>query len=249
MEKTILILGGTAESLELARMASEALAGRCAPVASVAGVTGTAPDLPCEVHVGAFENAQALEAFIAERDVACVVDATHPFAERISSNAYDACLASGAPRLALVRPPWRLEPRDKWVEVPTFEAAAEALPGVSARAFLAIGSKNLPAFAEVEGVHMLIRLLAEPDEPPPLKDFATVIGRPPFSVESELALMREHRIDLLVSKQSGGAAGEAKVKAARELGLRMLFIARPLPEPGETVETVREALVWLNERI
>lgn len=241
----ILILGGTAEAAQLAREASRLLAGRARVVTALAGATPTAPALPGEVRVGPFASGLELEAYIRAIGARAVVDATHPFATTISTQAFDACLMAEVPRLLLLRPPWRMEAGDRYVEVPDFEQAARDLPRIARRAFLTVGSKNLRAFSEVRGVWFLVRLLKEPAQPPPLESCLVVAGRPPFTVEQERNLLTRHRIEILVSKQSGGTAGLAKIQAARSLRLPILFVARPPREPGDTVATVAEALRWV----
>ena len=61
----------------------------------------------------------------------------------------------------------------------------------------------------------------------------------------ERQLLQHHAIDVLVCKASGGAATEAKLIAARELGMPVIMVRRPPPEPGEAVDTIEAALDWL----
>ena len=243
----ILILGGTAEASGLAR----ALAGdsRVATITSLAGRTRSPAAVPGEVRVGGFGGPVALVDYLGREGIGLVVDATHPFAARISRNAAQACDAAGLPRLLLVRPPWAAQTGDRWVPAASAEAAAAALPGLGRRAFLAIGRQELAAFAELTELRFLVRLVEEPDEPPPLAAYRLVLGRGPFAVDQEIELLRKHKIEVVVSKNSGGAGAGAKIAAARQLELPVVMIERPPAPASETAESVEAALAWIAARL
>jgi precorrin-6A/cobalt-precorrin-6A reductase len=245
----ILILGGTAEASELANRAHDRFAGRAEAILSLAGLVPPRRAHACTVRTGGFGGGEGLEDYLRREGVSLVVDATHPFAARISENAYGACLRAGVPLLALVRPPWREAPGDQWLEVDDFAEAAAALPRFARRVLLVVGRRNLEAFAGLEGLFFAVRLLEPSTEPLPLKDAQVVIGRPPHGVEEERKLLRDLRIDTLVVKQSGGAEGRAKLLAAREERVKVVLIARPPAEPCPQVETVDEALAWLESHL
>lgn len=213
-------------------------------VTSLAGRLATRPDLPGRLRVGGFGGAAGLATYLRAEAIDLLIDATHPFAAVISRHAAEACALAEVPRLMLVRPPWRPTSGDRWIEAPDTREAARLLPGLGRSAFLSTGAGDVAAFADVAGVRFLVRLFAPPAEPLPLADAEVVVDRPPFSVEGETALLSDHRIDVLVTKNSGGGATEAKLTAARALGLPVLMIDRPpLPE-GERVETVGQAMDW-----
>ncbi len=243
----VLILGGTAEAVGLAR----ALFGdaRVAAITSLAGRTRAPAAVPGEVRVGGFGGPEALADYLGREGIDLVVDATHPFAARISRNAARACNLAKVPRLLLARPPWTPQASDTWVPVPDIEAAAAALPGLGRRVFLAIGRQELAAFAGLTGLWFLVRLVEEPETPPPLADHLLVLGRGPFAIEREIDLLREHRIDVVVSKNSGGAGAAAKIAAARALKLPVVMIERPPAPDSETAESVAAALPWIDARI
>ena len=243
----ILILGGTAEAAGLAR----ALAGdaRVAAITSLAGRTRAPAELPGEVRVGGFGGPEALAEYLAREEIGLVVDATHPFAARISRNAAQACEAAGVPRLLLARPPWSPRAGDHWVPAADAEAAAAALPGLGRRAFLAIGRQELAAFSGPTQPWFLVRLIEQPETPPPLAAYHLVLGRGPFAVAREIELLREHGIEVVVSKNSGGAGAGAKIAAARELGLPVVMIERPPAPDGETAGTVEAARAWIDARL
>lgn len=236
----LLILGGTSEAARLAR----ALAGHpeIQIISSLAGRTEGAPALPGGVRVGGFGGTDGLARYLAAAAIDRVIDATHPFAARISAHAAAACARLGVPRLMLARPAWVRQPGDTWIEVPGTAEAAERVGRIGRRAFLTVGSGEVAAFAGVRGVWFLVRLLAE--QPLDLADYRVVTGKGPFDAEAEQALMRAHAIDVVVSKASGGGATYGKIAAARALGLPVLMVARPpLPE-GRRVGTVEEAVSW-----
>lgn len=237
----ILILGGTADAARLARALAERPG--LAVISSLAGRTDAVPALPGRVRVGGFGGAGGLAEYLRNEAIDRVVDATHPFAARISAHAAEACRAMDVPRLMLVRPGWQQVAGDRWVEVDDMAAAAAALPGLGRRAFLTVGIGEVAAFAPVRGVWFLVRLLAE--QALPLADYAVVTGRGPFDAHAEQKLMAAHGVDVVVSKASGGSATYGKISAARELGLPVLMVRRPpLPE-GEQVDSVAAILEWI----
>ena len=243
----ILILGGTAEAAGLAR----ALTGdaNIAAITSLAGRTRAPAAVPGEVRVGGFGGPEALAEYLRGEKIGLLVDATHPFAARISRNAARACAAGGVPRLLLARPAWTTRAGDHWIPAADTAAAAAALPGLGTRAFLAIGRQELAAFAGPTQPWFLVRLVEEPEAPPPLDAYHLVLGRGPFAVERELKLLLEHRIDVVVSKNSGGAGAAAKIAAARELELPVVMIERPPAPESETAESVVAARAWIDARL
>ncbi len=243
----VLILGGTAEASGLAR----GLAGnaRVAAITSLAGRTRAPAAVPGAMRVGGFGGPEALADYLRREGIDLVVDATHPFAARISRNAARACDLAKLPRLLLARAAWAPQAGDNWVPVPDSEAAAAALPDLGRRVFLAIGRQELAAYAGLAEPWFLIRLVEEPETPPPLADYRLVLGRGPFAVEKEIDLLREHKIEVVVSKNSGGQGAAAKIAAARALKLPVVMIQRPPAPESETAESVEAALAWIDTRI
>jgi len=232
----ILVLGGTGEARELAAVLTargehvvSSLAGRLAD-----------PVLPDgEVRVGGFGGVPGLTAWLAEHRPAAVVDATHPFAAGITANAAAAC--AGTPLLRLQRRGWVPGPGDDWRWVADLAEAAAVVRGT---AFLTTGRQGVGAFAGLPG-RVLVRCVDPPTEPLPA-GATLVLARGPFTVADELALMREHAVDVVVSKDSGGHMTAAKLVAARELGLPVVLVRRPPLPPGvPVVGTVAEAVAWL----
>ncbi|MEU9478124.1 cobalt-precorrin-6A reductase [Streptomyces sp. NPDC048191] len=244
MPAHVLILGGTTEARRLAAdlagrpgvRVTTSLAGRVARPGAVAG----------EVRTGGFGGARGLADWLRAHHVDALVDATHPFAEAITANAARAAAATGVSAVVLRRPGWRPGPGDHWYDVPTLSAAAGALPGLGRRVFLSTGRLGLAAFAHLTGLHFVVRSV-EPPEPPVPPDTELVLARGPFTVAEETELLRVHRIDVLVTKDSGGDATAAKLTAARELRLPVVVVRRPpLPQGVTAVPDVAGVLERLG---
>ena len=239
----VLLLGGTSGASQLA----QALHSACVPaVFSYAGVTHAPLAQPLPTRVGGFGGVQGLVQFVRDERITHVVDATHPFAAQMSRNACAACDATGTPLLALERAPWVRQQDDHWIDVPDMESAAKALPQAPARVFLAVGRKQLAAFAGQPAHHYLLRLVDHPAPGDvPLPHATVVVGRGPFTAQNDEALMRTHRIDWLVAKNAGGGATRGKLDAARALGVPVVMVQRPrLPERLRTGD-VPAVLHWI----
>lgn len=247
--KRLLILGGTTESAALAGRLCESLGDRIEVVTSLAGRVASHRALPGRVRVGGFGGVAGLVRALKEERFDLLVDATHPFAATISSHAHDACLVAEVPRLMLIRPPWPEVRQHPWIEAADLADAASMLPRIGRRVFLTIGRQGIEAFAAVRDVWFLVRLIEPPRSPLPLSESLVIVGRPPHPIDEEKRLISEHRIDLLICKQSGGESTESKLIAARTLGLGILMIRRPPAEPGPVATTVEEAVDWIRQRL
>jgi precorrin-6A/cobalt-precorrin-6A reductase len=245
----LLILGGTGEAAVLAAAVIARYGETLLVTSSLAGRTGTPAPLPGRVRIGGFGGAAGLADYLAAAAVAVVIDATHPFAARISAHAQQACDALGVPRLMLRRPAWTHRPGDRWIGVESAAAAAARLPELGRRAWLTIGTRELDAFAGLTGIHFLVRTIDPPTDPPPLASCEIIVGRGPFTLAGERHILEQHAIDVLVVRASGGAATEAKLVAARELGLPVLMLRRPPAPCGASVTSVEDALAWLAREL
>ena len=219
---------------------------RFTPIYSLAGRT-TNPVLPPVAHrTGGFGGVQGLADWLRAENIDAVIDATHPFAARISANAAVAARQLGLPLLFLQRPPWRQEAGDHWTRVGDMAQAAAALGEPPARVFLGIGRQEVAAFKAAPQHFYLVRAIEPPDTDslPPRSE--VVLQRGPFELAAECELLVAHGIDCVVSKNAGGGAAYAKISAARQLGLRVVMVERaPLPDGG-TVVSVDEAMHWLG---
>ncbi|OYD84209.1 cobalt-precorrin-6A reductase [Azospirillum brasilense] len=239
-----LILGGTTEATALARL----LGGhpRIGAAVSLAGRTKQPVLPPLPTRIGGFGGVDGLAAHLVETGVGAVVDATHPFADQISANAAAACARVGVPLLVLTRKPWEPGEGDRWIDVPDMAAAAEALRPLGESVFLTIGRQEVAVFEAVPDKRYLIRAVDPPEPAPKLPDYRLILDRGPFTLEGECALLEEHRVDVIVSKNSGGTATEAKLEAARRRGNPVVMVERP---PGNGVAEVHDAaaaLAWLE---
>ncbi|MFC5155431.1 cobalt-precorrin-6A reductase [Streptomyces amakusaensis] len=242
----VLILGGTTEARRTAELlhgvpglrVTSSLAGRVA-----------APRLPPgEVRVGGFGGAEGLARWLREHGVGLLIDATHPFASTISFNAAGAAATAHVPLLALRRPGWvDAEPAagGDWHPVGSLEEAAAILPDLGRRAFLTTGRMGLAAFAGCDGVWFLMRSVDPPQGPRPAR-MEVLLDRGPFTLEGERELLARHRVDVLVTKDSGGAATAPKLVAAREAGVPVVVVRRPGgPEGVRVVGDPEGAVEWV----
>ncbi len=234
----ILILGGTMEARRLADILGSDR--RFKVVFSLAGRTAN-PLIPAgEVRIGGFGGADGLADYLESEKITTFVDATHPFANRISQSAATASAATGIPCLWLERKEWRPLKDDRWQMVESIEQAAEILPAGS-RPLVTVGRQEIaPFFARLD-IKVLARMIEAP-ETPPLAPHKVLRNRPPFRPEDELLLMRTEHITHLVTKNSGGKATSAKLQAARTLRLPVLMVSRP-PAPDLPTAHSVEAMV------
>ena len=240
----ILILGGTGEAMRLAA----ALAARpdLPALLSFAGRT-KAPLLPSiPSRIGGFGGVDGLAAYMQAMQTPLVIDATHPFAAQMSWNAAEACARLGVPRLTFTRKTWTPAQDDRWIEVADIEAAVDALGETPAHVFLTVGRLSLGAFKRAPQHTYIARSIDQPDasELPP--NCRVLLARPPFALADERALMQAERFDFLCTKNSGGAATENKLLAARALGLRVIMVNRPQAPEGETLFDLGEVIDWIS---
>ena len=239
----ILLLGGTTEASLLAQAIAKAgLAG----VYSYAGRTEAPMGQPIHMRVGGFGGVEGLQAYLQAEGISHVVDATHPFAAQMSTNAVTACTATGTPLIALERAPWTPGEGDRWTSVPDIPAAVAALDGPPRRVFLAIGRQHLEPFAARPQHHYLLRLVDAPTRPLPLPDAQVIVARGPFDMAGDTALMHQHGTEVVVAKNAGGKGAVAKIAAARTLGLPVVMIDRPVIPPRRVVHGVAQVMAWLN---
>ncbi|WP_282791092.1 cobalt-precorrin-6A reductase [Streptomyces sp. CC224B] len=243
----VLILGGTTEARHLAGLLhgtpgldlTSSLAGRVA-----------SPRLPPgEVRVGGFGGAEGLAAWLREHQVDAVIDATHPFAGTISFHAARAAADAHVPLLALRRPGWVPVAGDVWHDAGSLAEAAQLLPGLGERVFLTTGRMGLAAFAGLAEQWFLVRSVDAPQPPHPPR-MEVLLDRGPFTLDGERELLRRHRVDVLVTKDSGGAATAPKLTAAREAGVPVVVVRRPpVPEGVPEVAGPAEAARWVTDRL
>ena len=234
MSERILILGGTGDARALA---ARLVADGHHVISSLAGVTAE-PALPEGlVRTGGFGGVEGLVAYLEAEDISLIIDATHPFATRISANGAVAAETACVPILRLERPAWQAGDGDRWISARDTGDAIDRID-TGACAFVTIGRKEIGAFARRRDIRVVARMI-EPPEPGLPDDWKIILARPSFSLEDEMALMRTEGVRVLVAKNAGGPA-RAKLDAARTLGLPVIMIERPLKPAVKTVATVDE---------
>jgi precorrin-6A/cobalt-precorrin-6A reductase len=242
---TVLVLGGTSEGRELAELL------RAEGITFLSSLAGRVlrPRLPVgKVRIGGFGGAPGLAEFLADRQIVAVVDATHPFAQGMSRNATQACASAGVPLLRLERPGWSGAPGSQgWHWVDDHAEAAQRAAAVGHRPFLTVGRQALDHFTGPLADHAtLVRVVDQPQVELPTR-WRVLTSRGPYEQASERALMREHDIDVIVTKDSGGQYTWPKLAAAEELEIPVLIVRRTELDDGvETVSDPDAALRWVR---
>ncbi len=215
-------------------------------VFSYAGRTAHPVAQPLPTRIGGFGGVEGLVDYLTFERISHVIDATHPFAADMSRNAIRAGAQAGVPVLGYERAPWRAKEGDHWTHVADMDAACQALPDRGARVFLAIGKQQLAGFATKPENQYLLRLVDAPEGALPLPDAEVILARGPFDAEGDLELLRRHRITHVVAKNAGGAGAEAKLIAARRLGLPVIMVERPALPARDVRDTLKGVMGWLK---
>ncbi|MBB4094278.1 cobalt-precorrin-6A reductase [Ochrobactrum pecoris] len=234
----ILILGGTAEAAALATAFAKLPVNA---ITSLAGRTSNPAKLTGTVRSGGFGGIDGLAAYLDSEGIDLIIDATHPYAARISQNAIQAAGKRGIPLVRLERPAWEKKPQDHWVDISDEAEAANAIPS-GERVFLALGRQHIAPFAERADVHFIIRMIDPPDVTLP-QDCEIVLARP-GDYTAERHFLENRRIGRIVSRNSGGTISYAKIEAARALGLPVMMIARPPVAARNVVALPEDAIVF-----
>jgi precorrin-6A/cobalt-precorrin-6A reductase len=242
----ILILGGTFEARQLAgQLASRA---DLAVTLSLAGRTAAPATQPVPVRIGGFGGAAGLAAYLHAERIDALIDATHPYAAKISANAARAAGAAGVPLLMLHRSAWTPSAGDRWTEIADMADAVQALGGAARRVFLALGRQELHPFATAPQHHYLIRSVDPIDPPLPVPHATYLTGRGPFTEADDRSLLAAHGIDVVVAKNSGGTATYGKIAAARALALPVILLRRPALPAVAAVANVEDVVRWIDHR-
>ncbi len=207
---------------------------------SLAGRTVAPAAQPVATRIGSFGGIEGLAAYLRAEHVDILIDALHPFAARMACHAREAARLSGCRLIKVSRAPWAAQAGDRWQEVDTTEEAVAALGIAARRVFLTIGSLRLDAFADAPQHYYLIRTIDPVVDVRGFPDIEFLTARGPFDISAEEALMRDHRVDVVVTKNSGGTASAAKLVAARRLGIPVVLLRRPSTVGGSC--TVAEAV-------
>jgi precorrin-6A/cobalt-precorrin-6A reductase len=246
----VLILGGTGDAVKLAAK----LVGnpQLEITTSLAGRTRKPLALEGNVRIGGFGGSIGLANYLQKHKIDLLIDATHPCAGQISWHGAIACDSTKTPHLMLVRPEWQKVEGDRWIEVESVEASAlvisELLPQLGRRVFITSGRQQLEPFFNLALVNPEIWFLIRCIDPPDIEipNSKVLLDRGAFSLDGERQLLKDHQIDVIVSKNSGGEATYAKIMVARELNIPIVMIKRPTMPVCDRVSNVEEAIAWLN---
>lgn len=239
----LLLLAGSGEARQIAG-ALAAMEGVEA-TASLAGATRQPGDLGLATRIGGFGGAGGFAEYLKAEGIEAVLDATHPFAARITARTVRVCREAGLPHAVVLRPEWQPGPGDNWRFIDREEEAAAFIPE-GATVFLGTGVHGLQGFANLQGRRVICRRIDAPRNPFPFAGGEYLLGRPPFSVADETALFQRLGVDWLVVKNSGGTPSRSKLDAARALGIRVALLRRPPPPDAVILTSVDAALGWVR---
>lgn len=237
----ILLLAGTGEAAELARRLTR---DRHVVISSLAGATRSPKAVAGQVRSGGFGGDAGFKAWLESHRPDLVIDATHPFAARVSMRSARICAQQGIAYLQLLRPPWPVLPARKQFEVNSVAEVRQLVPA-GAVVFLATGRQTLDSFGAFSDCHLICRQIEPPEGPFPFVNGEFLVGRPPFSVEDEVALFKKLCVDWLIVKNAGGAASYSKIEAAGMLDIPVIFLARPVQPEAERVADIDGVMEWV----
>ena len=240
----ILILGGTTEARQLAAAISQDR--RFDASVSLAGRTTNPVRHATPVRTGGFGGSDGLAAHLTDAAIDLLIDATHPFAATISQNAAKAASDSAVHLLVLRRREWQPETGDIWTHHPDISGAIAALGSAPRRVFVTLGRQELSPLLSAPQHHYLVRSVDPIDPPLAIDNVTYVLDRGPFELKKEVALLKDHRIEAIVTKNSGGEASRAKLIAARQMSIPVYMIDRPATVDSPVVETVDETLLAID---
>jgi len=242
-EPKILILGGTTEAAALATAFAEL---PVKAITSLAGRTSNPAKLRGAVRSGGFGGIDGLASYLDCEGIDLVIDATHPYAVRISQNAVQAASKCNIPLVRLERPAWQKQPGDRWIDVSDEAEAASAVPS-GERVFLALGRQHIASFAKRADVHFVLRMIDPPETALP-PDCELILARPgDFAAERQF--LENHKIGLIVSRNSGGTVSYPKIEAARALGLPVMMISRPPVIARNIVVSPEDAIAFARTNL
>ena len=242
--KRVLILGGTGDAIKIAVKTSALI--DFETIYSLAGRTNRPNIPPCEIRTGGFGGVNGLINYLQKAKIDIVIDATHPFADKIAANAAESCDRIGIPRIKFCRPAWKKN-GISWISSSDYVDTVKKLKSMGERIFLSIGTNKLETFSILSNKWFLVRTIDKPILPIPLRNYRILIDRGPFKEIQEHALLTKFSIDVLVSKNSGGVPA-AKLHAAYKLGIPIIMIEEPSPPAGKVANTIDKTLEWLIQQ-
>lgn len=247
MTHRILILGGTTESRELATRLAVGL--KTEVVLSLAGRTSEPMQYPVPVRIGGFGGPAGLADYIGERRIDLLIDATHPFSAQMSRHAAIAAVETGVPFFKLCRPAWQKTDGDVWTDASSIADAVGKLGGNKRNVFVTLGRQELAPLSSAPHHSYLVRSVDPIDPPLTVPEARYIQARGPFVLAAERELLAGEKIDVVLAKNSGGDATYAKIQAARELGIEVVLVRRPVHQDVETVDNMKDAVSLAHQRL
>ena len=257
--KKILILGGSSEAFSLAETLENNTDYKV--ISSLAGRTSI-PRKPAGTYrTGGFGGSEGLVKYLTDENIHAIIDATHPFAEKITINASLAAKKTNCPIIHISRPEWQKQKNDNWIEVPTMQEAAKVIDAEHTPCFLTIGRLELSTFINRNDIQFLCRAIEPPKNTDPIKqsnrnpknedewpdNFKFIYAKGPYNYQDEKKLIKEHGIKCIVTKNSGGEKAKAKLDVAKDLNIPVIMIKRPPSPKGLIVKKTEDALKWLEK--
>ncbi|MEL6222381.1 MAG: cobalt-precorrin-6A reductase [Cyanobacteria bacterium J06627_8] len=260
--KRLWLIGGTHESRILAERLVEAKRPTVVTMTTESARSLYPPSPLLVLFVGRLSSA-TLPAFLHQHSVGAILDASHPFAVQISELAIAVAQSNTIPYLRFERPSVSEAMSSEATSKPSAEATPthHLVPSIdelinsdrllNQRVLLTLGYRWLPYFQSWQSETTLFaRILPSLDALSTALDAGftsdrLIALRPPISAEFEKALWTQWQISMVVTKASGAPGGEAiKHRVAKELGIKLITIARPpIAYPAQT-QNIEEAIAF-----
>jgi len=240
----VLIIGGTAEANKIAYhfINNE----KYNIIISLAGRTINPKIITPNTRIGGFGGSEGLENFIHTKKIELIVDASHPYATNISRNAIETSKRLRIPIISYIRREWKRSPLDNWIDAKSFEDAIKYLPKIS-RTFLSLGKQNLDLFSNLKKHWFLIRTIDKIQLDTFKASHRYIYGKGPFTILDELLIMKNNRIDYIITRNSGGDDTYAKMLAARYLKKRVIVIRRPKIVSDNNFYNTKSIVQYIND--
>ena len=199
------------------------------------------------VRIGGWGGYDAFRQYLESEQIDAVIDATHPFADKMGHRTAKAVKELGIEAIRFMRPAWMPSAVDNWTFLNSAEEAANNIPE-NATVFLATGRRDLKSFENLAPRRVICRIKEAPDDPIPLANAEYHVARNLVSVDQEISIFEKFGVDWLVTRNSGGQGSWPKLEAARTLGLPVAMIRRPPPADLLKINSVAETLNWIKRR-
>ncbi len=229
----ILLFGGTSETAEIASALAES--GLSVLVSTATDAELNVGDHPLITRRCGRLDGLAMEALIADLGIRLLIDASHPYAIALHETVAEVAEKLLIPCLRFQRQHGKYD-ADNLFEVADHEEAAQLAASFGSPILLTTGSRNLRPYvkaAQEQGVPLFARILPHPDSEAACDEVALpennrIFARGPFSIEQNRSLLADHRIGVMVTKESGAQGGVSeKIAAARQEDCLVVIVRRP----------------------